>query len=109
MPVTFPCFNDNFNVVPISTNGTLYFSTPPKRGNGDADDVPSAVADLSQFKMIAGMWDDLDLRHCLRADADVYFVQPAAGQSIFCWQGVPFSSSTCPGTPFSDQNSFVNF
>jgi hypothetical protein len=62
LPFTFSFFGQLYNTVTISTNGNLYFSTPPKRINGDADDVPGSTADLSLNKMIAGMWDDLDLR-----------------------------------------------
>src|SRR6266567_1727488 len=108
LPFAFPFFGQNYNTVTISTNGNLYFSPPPKRVNGDADDVPSSIADLSQFKMIAGMWDDLDLRQCFRSDADVYVVT-SPGRIIFRWQGVPFLSSTCPATPLTDPNSFINF
>ena len=90
LPFAFSYFGQLYNTVTISTNGNLYFSTPPKRPNGDADDVPSSISDLSQFKMIAGMWDDLDLRTSRRADADVYVVQPGAGRIIFRWQGVQF-------------------
>jgi hypothetical protein len=72
----------------------LYFSTPPKRNNGDANDVPSSTADLSLNKMISGMWDDLDLRTSRRADADVYVVQPGPGRIIFRWQGVQFGDGT---------------
>jgi subtilisin family serine protease len=86
----FPFFGQTFTAVTISTNGNLYFSTPRKRSNGDADDVPSSIGDLSTFKMIAGMWDDLDLRTSRRADADVYFVQPDSSRVIFRWQGVQF-------------------
>jgi subtilisin family serine protease len=94
LPFSFPFFGQNFTTVTISTNGNLYFSPPPKRGNGDADDVPSAIADLSQFKMIAGMWDDLDLRTSRRADADVYVVTPDPSRIIFRWQGVQFGDGT---------------
>jgi subtilisin family serine protease len=94
LPFAFPFFGQTFSTVTISTNGNLYFSTPPKRANGDADDVPGAVGDLGRFKMIAGMWDDLDLRTSRRADADVYLVQPGAGRVIFRWQGVQFGDGT---------------
>ena len=94
LPFSFPFFGQNFTTVTISTNGNLYFSPPPKRSNGDADDVPGAVADLSQFKMIAGMWDDLDLRTSRRADADVYVVTPDPNRIIFRWQGVQFGDGT---------------
>ncbi|HLQ46425.1 MAG TPA: Calx-beta domain-containing protein, partial [Planctomycetaceae bacterium] len=91
---SFPFFGQTYTMVTISTNGNLYFSTPRKRSNGDADDVPSSIGDLSSFKMIAGMWDDLDLRTSRRADADVYVVQPDSSRIIFRWQGVQFGDGT---------------
>ena len=102
LPFAFSFFGQLYNTVTISTNGNLYFSTPPKRANGDADDVPSSISDLSQFKMIAGMWDDLDLRNTgpgSRMDADVYVVQPNSSTIIFRWQGVPCNDqgSGCTG------------
>lgn len=109
LPFAFSYFGQSYSTVTISTNGNLYFSTPPKRANGDADDAGSSTAGLVPFKMIAGMWDDLDLRTCFRADADVYVVQPDANRIIFRWQGVPFTSQTCPASPLSDPNSFINF
>jgi subtilisin family serine protease len=92
LPFSFPFFGQSYAAVTISTNGNLYFSTPPKRSNGDADDVPSSVADLSLRKMIAGMWEDLDLSTSRRADADVYTVTPDATRIIFRWQGVQFDT-----------------
>src|SRR5438067_3525 len=86
----FPYFGQLYSTITISTNGNLYFSTPPKRSNGDADDVPGSVSDLAQSKVIAGMWDDLDLRTSRRADADVYVVRPDSTRIIFRWQGVQF-------------------
>ena len=94
LPFSFSFFGQLYNTVTISTNGNLYFSPPPKRSNGDADDVPGSTADLSLNKMIAGMWDDLDLRTSRRADADVYVLQPGAGRIIFRWQGVQFGDGT---------------
>jgi hypothetical protein len=94
LPFSFSFFGQLYNTVTISTNGNLYFSTPPKRPNGDADDVPSSTADLSLNKMISGMWDDLDLSTSRRPDADVYVVQPGAGRIIFRWQGVQFGDGT---------------
>lgn len=94
LPFSFPFFGQSFSSVTISTNGNLYFSPPPKRSNGDADDVPSSTADLTASKMIAGMWDDLDLSLSRRADADVYVVQPAANRIVFRWQGVQYGDGT---------------
>ncbi len=109
LPFSFSFFGTLYNSVTISTNGNLYFSAPPKRPNGDADDVPSSISDLANSKMISGMWDDLDLRQCFRANADVYVSQPGPGRIIFRWQGVPFTDATCPGSPLTDPNSFINF
>jgi Subtilase family/Calx-beta domain/Putative binding domain, N-terminal len=94
LPFPFPFFGQSYNQITISTNGNLYFSPPPKRSNGDADDVPSSIADLSLRKMISGMWDDLDLRTSRRPDADVYVVQPDSTRIIFRWQGVQFGDGT---------------
>ena len=54
--------------------------------------MPSSTADLSRFRMIAGMWDDLDLRTSRRADADVLVVQSDSSHVIFRWQGVQFGN-----------------
>jgi len=99
LPFSFPFFGQPYNAVTISTNGNLYFSTPPKRSQcqspcENADDVPSSIADLSLRKMISGMWDDLDLRTSRRADANVYVVQPDSTRIIFRWQGVQFGDGT---------------
>ncbi|HEX3083264.1 MAG TPA: S8 family serine peptidase, partial [Pyrinomonadaceae bacterium] len=92
LPFAFPFFGQSFNAVTISTNGNLYFSPPPLRNNGDADDVPGSTADLSLRKMISGMWDDLDLSR--GNGADVYVVQPDATRIIFRWQGVQFGDGS---------------
>ena len=84
LPFSFPFFGQNYSTVRISTNGALYFST---RTDNDSQ---SSIAGLSQFRMIAGMWDDLDLSTSRRADADVYVVTPDASRIIFRWQGVQF-------------------
>ncbi|MFN2578713.1 MAG: S8 family serine peptidase [Pyrinomonadaceae bacterium] len=94
LPFSFSFFGQLYNSVTVSTNGNLYFSAAPKRANGDADDVPSSISDLANSKMIAGMWDDLDLSTSRRADADVYVVQPGPGRIIFRWQGVEFGDGT---------------
>jgi subtilisin family serine protease len=111
LPFSFPFFGTNYSSITISSNGNIYFvpPAPPTRGNGDADDVPSSIGDLASFKKIAGMWDDLDLRTCFRSDADVYVIQPDSSRIIFRWQGIPFTSSTCPSSPLTDPNSFINF
>ncbi|MGI8835575.1 MAG: S8 family serine peptidase [Pyrinomonadaceae bacterium] len=94
LPFSFPFFGQNYSSVDISTNGSLYFSTPPKRGNGDADDVPSSVVSLTEFKMIAGLWDDL--RTDGRASDNVYVVTPDATRIIFRWQGEIYGDGTSP-------------
>jgi subtilisin family serine protease len=94
LPFAFSFFGQLYSTVTISTNGNLYFSPPPKRSNGDADDVPGSISDLANSKMIAGMWDDLDLSTSRRPDGDVYVVQPGAGRIIFRWQGVQFGNGT---------------
>jgi subtilisin family serine protease len=98
LPFPFPYFGTNLTAINISSNGNIYFEPPlaPRRGNGDADDVPSSVADLAQYRVIAGMWDDLDLRTSRRADADVYVVSEA-NRIIFRWQGVQFGDGTSGG------------
>src|SRR5438105_1821219 len=92
LPFAFPYFGQLYNTVTISTNGNLYFSAPPKRNNGDADDVPGSVSDLAQSRMIGGMCDDLDLRTSRRSDADVYVVRPDSTRIIFRWQGVQYGN-----------------
>jgi subtilisin family serine protease len=93
LPFAFPFFGQKYSTVNISTNGALYFS--PRSGS----DAGSSANDLSHFKMIAGMWSDLDLRIASRADADVYVVKPNPSTIIFRWQGVPCNDqgSGCTG------------
>jgi len=99
LPFSFPFFGQAYGTVTISTNGNLYFSTPGKRSNGDADDAPSSVADLSLNKMISGLWDDLTLERSFRSDADVYVLTPDPSTIIFRWQGVPCNevNQVCTG------------
>jgi subtilisin family serine protease len=97
LPFTFKFFGENFTTVNISTNGNLFFSAPPTRSNGDADDVPSSVPGLAKYKMISGLWDDL--RTDRGAGQDVYVSTPDASRIIFRWQGVTFGDGT-PATEF---------
>lgn len=97
LPFVFPFFGENFDKVTISTNGNLFFSAPPTRSNGDADDVPSSALGLTMFKMISGLWDDL--RTDRRSGDDIYVVTPDANRIIFRWQGVTFGDGT-PATEF---------
>ncbi|MEO7971937.1 MAG: S8 family serine peptidase, partial [bacterium] len=96
LPFSFPFFGQNFSSVNISTNGNLFFSTPPTRSSGDGDDVPSSTAGLAQFKMISGLWDDL--RTDGRAGDDVYVVIPDASHIIFRWQGEIFGDGSNPAS-----------
>jgi subtilisin family serine protease len=105
---TFPFFGTTFTDLIISSNGNLYFSSPPERiglepGNLDiADDPPGSPRALGGYKMIAGFWEDLDLTSTApkRADAGVYVVQPSASRLIFRWQGLlcEFDGEVCTGT-----------
>ncbi len=102
----FPFFGVNFTELTISSNGNLYFSTPPERQNlppGNievADDPPGSPRTLGGYAMIAGLWEDIDLTNEARADSGVYWgtpdgnnvLQPVSASStkiIFRWQGVP--------------------
>ncbi len=100
LPFAFPFFGANQTSLTISTNGNLFFSPPPHRDDPtEADDVPSSTFELSKFKVISGLWDDIDLRSTNRADAGVYVVQPDANRIIFRWQGVPcnYNGTICTG------------
>ncbi len=91
LPFQFPFVGENFNAVTITTNGNLFFSAPPTRSNGDADDVPGSVVGLTKYKMISGMWDDL------RTDRNVgddVFVIADSSHVIFRWKGVTFGDGT---------------
>lgn len=98
---SFPFFGQNFTEVTVSTNGNLFFSEPPLRegvGIDNADDPPGSPRALGGYKMIAGLWEDLDLNTTKRADAGVY-VTKTANQVIFRWKAVPchFDGNTCLG------------
>lgn len=98
----FPFFGTNNDSVTLSTNGALYFGTPPpERNNGDADDLPSEPDKLAGYRAVAGLWDDLDLRISRRADAGLFqIISP--GRIIYRWQGVPCefdpNAGACTGT-----------
>jgi len=101
LPFSFPFFGQNFTELTISTNGSLYFSDPPVRigaGLDNADDPPGSPRSLGGFKMIAGLWEDLDLTTSKRADAGVY-VTSSPTQVIFRWKAVPcnFNGNVCTG------------
>ncbi|HZH32335.1 MAG TPA: S8 family serine peptidase [Pyrinomonadaceae bacterium] len=92
LPFTFPFYGQPKTKVTVSTNGTLYFSAPPLRDNGDANDVPSSVDAMQGQTMIAGLWDDIDINTSIRPDSGVYLSQPDANRIVFRWQGVTFLS-----------------
>jgi subtilisin family serine protease len=83
LPFSFPFFGQNYSSVAVSSNGNLYFA------GHSSHDVPSSTGELATFRMVSGLWDDLDLRISQRSDADVYMSQPSANRIIFRWQGVP--------------------
>ncbi len=87
----FPFFGQNFSTVNVSTNGNLFFTTPPTRANGDADDVPASAVGLTKFKMISGLWDDL--RTDRNFGDDVYVIEDS-NHMIFRWQTVTFGNGT---------------
>lgn len=106
LPFTFPFYEGNIesvfasgptSSVFYSTNGTLYFA----RSAVPLHDAVSLPPFLAGWRMIAGLWDDLDLRTSRRADAGIFVVQPNANTVIFRWQGVPcnedFSTGICQG------------
>jgi subtilisin family serine protease len=90
LPFAFPFYGVNRTNLTVSTNGALYFSVPPRRDNGDADDVPSSVSALQGQTMIAGLWDDIDINTAVRSDSGVYVTQTDANHVVFRWQGVTF-------------------
>ncbi len=96
----FPFFGRTKTTLTVSSNGALYFSVPPFRdddpftGNA-ADDPGGTTAGLNLQDMIAGFWDDIDLRNCFRANSDVYVVRPDSSRVIFRWQGVKFQAENC--------------
>ena len=104
LPFNFPFFGSNVSDLTISSNGNLFFSTPPVRQGlplgvlDEADDPPGSPHTLGGYRMIAGLWEDLDLSDSQRADAGIYITQTAT-QIIFRWQGVPcnFNGIVCQG------------
>src|SRR6185369_2603120 len=104
LPFSFPFFGQPFTELTVSTNGSVYFSDPPVRvglppGTLDnADDPPGSPRALGGFKMIAGLWEDLDVNTTRRADAGVY-VTSSPTQVIFRWKAVPcnFNGNVCLG------------
>ena len=96
LPFGFNFFGTPVYSVYVSTNGALYFSDPPRRSNGEADDAGSSIEGLNGLRMIAGAWDDL--RTDRRPGDDVYVVTPDPARIIFRWQAVTYDTPTGPGT-----------
>lgn len=95
LPFNFPTFERYATAIALSTNGALYFG--PNTPLAFETDHGSSVSGLASFQMIAGLWDDLDLRTSQRADAGIYQVQPDANRVIFRWQGVTCNASQVTG------------
>ena len=89
LPFAFPFYGVSRTAITVSSNGVLYFSTPPRRENNDANDSFSSSEGMQGQIMIAGLWDDLDLNRTARPDSGVYVSQPDASRVVFRWQGIP--------------------
>jgi uncharacterized repeat protein (TIGR01451 family) len=111
LPFNFKYYAQSYSSVTVSTNGALYFQTPPRLPYDpqnpleDAADFNSSLARLDAYQMIAGLWDDL--RTDRHATDDVYVVQPDPDRIIFRWQAVTFNSPLIGGT--SRGENPVNF
>jgi uncharacterized repeat protein (TIGR01451 family) len=103
LPFAFPFYGQQRTQLTVSTNGVLYFSTPPRRSDGDANDAGGSIAALQGQTLIAGLWDDLEIDTAKRADAGVFVAQPSADRVIFRWQ-----ATTYPLAPLSSLNRGVN-
>lgn len=101
LPFQFPFFDRFASSVYLSSNGTIYI--PPRVPSGDPFSSTSLV---SGWRMIAGLWDDLDLSTSKRADADIYQVTPDSDRVIFRWQGVPCNFNPVSGCTGGDPVNF---
>jgi len=98
---TFPFLQNNLTSITLSTNGNIYFgSPPPELSDGSSSDPTSSPSRMGGYQMVAGLWDDLDLRTTSRVDAGIYTSRPSPDRLIFRWQGVPcnFNGSACTGS-----------
>jgi uncharacterized repeat protein (TIGR01451 family) len=102
LPFNFKYYTQVYSSVTISTNGALYFQTPPGRPYDpnnpleNAGDNFSSITGLESIAMIAGLWDDL--RTDRRAGDDVYVVKPDAERIIFRWRAVTYNTRFADGT-----------
>jgi subtilisin family serine protease len=94
---SFPFYGVGRKNITVSSNGVLYFSAPPRRENGDADDAGSDPEGLQGQSMIAGLWDDIDLNRTSRPDSGVYVTQLDANRIVFRWQGIPCNPTQASG------------
>jgi uncharacterized repeat protein (TIGR01451 family) len=98
LPFSFPYFGSYVRTISVSTNGAIYFSTPPKfllppmTGQSIPLDAFSSVRALQTNAMIAGMWDDLLI------NTGVFAVKPDADRVIFRWEGTTFDTKFDDGT-----------
>jgi Tol biopolymer transport system component len=88
LPFTFRFYGIEYNHVTVSTNGTLYFDSPPF-----SHDAFKSEQWLNGNRMIAGLWDDLRTD---RTGDDVFVVQDV-DRIIFRWRAVTFDSFIAPG------------
>ena len=98
LPFNFPYLQSSVSTIVLSTNGNIYFSTPPPtRIDGTASDALSSPTLLKSYQMIAGLWDDLDLSV---TNGGIYVTQLSnPTRIVFRWQGQPcnFDGTNCTG------------
>jgi hypothetical protein len=101
---TFPFYGVTRSSVTVSTNGAIYLGGTPQ-----FNDAGSSPEGLQGQTMIAGLWDDIDLRSCMRSNSGVYVSRPDANRLIFRWQGVPFDDAFASCSTPRSTSVYVNF
>ncbi|MDQ1610389.1 MAG: serine protease [Pyrinomonadaceae bacterium] len=101
---TFPFYGVNRSSVTVSTNGAIYLGGTPQ-----FNDAGSSPEGLQGQTMIAGLWDDIDLRSCMRSNSGVYVSRPETNRLIFRWQGVPFDDAFASCSTPRSTSVYVNF
>ena len=102
LPFSFPFYGQWADSVILSTNGAIYLlapadpAEPPLAGNPFRVrfglDGYNSLEVLNSYRMIAGLWDDLD--------GAVYVVRPDNDRVIFRWETVSFGDRPGPdGNP----------